>query len=429
MNHLKLLASFTIVLLLTIAADAPAKGKPLKVYVLVGQSNMEGQADLRVLDYLEEDPDTRGLHETMFDSEGNYATIPNTWISYLTGGPNGDDNGNREVTGPLQMGDGTQFRRDYSKPGTKIGPELGFGYAMQQFSREPVLIIKVAWGGQSLNIDFRSPSSGEYPKTEANANQFDTQEQRDRITARTGNRYRQMIEHVKHVLADISRVYPEYKSKSGYELSGFAWFQGWNDMVDRNTYPTREQPGGYDNYSKWLANFIRDVRKDLDAPAMPFAIGVMGIGGPIELHEERYQQIHDNFNTAMAAPALMDEFTGNVAAVQTNQFWDLELDAIDKKRGKVRQKEGQLKSKHPDHENADGSMSTEDIKAVIQAYQDRLITDEDLALEKRARSNAAYHYYGCATTYSKIGIALADAIADLETRRATAEADRPRNKR
>ena len=429
MNYLKRLSSITIILLLALATDTIAKEKPLKIYILVGQSNMEGQADLRVLDYLKDDPDTRGLHETIFDADGNHATIPNTWISYLTGGPDGDENGNREVSGTLQIGYGTQFRRDYSKPGTKIGPELGFGYAMQQFSREPVLIIKVAWGGQSLNIDFRSPSSGEYPKTESNANQFDTAEKRDRIAARTGNRYRQMIAHVKHVLSDISRVYPEYKSRSGYELSGFAWFQGWNDMVDRSTYPTRDQPGGYDNYSKWLANFIRDVRNDLDAPSMPFAIGVMGIGGPIELHEERYQQIHQNFNTAMAAPAHLDEFKGNVAAVETNQFWDLDLDAIDKKRGKVRQKEGQLKSKHPDHENADGSMSADDIKAFIQEYQKHLITKEDLALEAQARSNAAYHYYGCATTYSKIGIALADAIADLEARRARAEANKSRRKR
>ena len=90
MNYLKRLSSITIILLLAFAADTIAKEQPLKIYILVGQSNMEGQADLRVLDYLKDDPDTRGLHETIFDADGNHATIPNTWISYLTGGPDGD---------------------------------------------------------------------------------------------------------------------------------------------------------------------------------------------------------------------------------------------------------------------------------------------------------------------------------------------------
>ncbi len=39
-----------------------------------------------------------------------------------------------------------------------------------------------------------------------------------------------------------------------------------------------DQPGGYDEYGRLLAQFIRDVRKDLSAPKMPFVIGVMGIG-------------------------------------------------------------------------------------------------------------------------------------------------------
>ena len=39
----------------------------------------------------------------------------------------------------------------------------------------------------------------------------------------------------------------------GYELAGFAWFQGWNDMVDSGTYPNRDKPGGYDAYSTAMA--------------------------------------------------------------------------------------------------------------------------------------------------------------------------------
>ncbi len=116
-----------------------------------------------------------------------------------------------------------------------------------------------------------------------------------------------MTQHVQEVLKDIKRVYPDYDPQQGYELAGFVWFQGFNDMVARDTYPNRDKPGGYDNYSKWMANFIRDVRKDLNAPNMPFAIGVMGVGGALETMEERQRPTQDNFRQAMAAPATMPE--------------------------------------------------------------------------------------------------------------------------
>ena len=202
-----LLGSISLLCTSVFAANPDHSEGIIKVFLLAGQSNMEGQADLRVLDYLKGDPDTRGLHETIFDADGNHATIPNTWISYLTGGPDGDENGNREVSGTLQIGYGTQFRRDYSKHGTKIGPELGFGYAMQQFSREPVLIIKVAWGGKeeqrtirffgekgSLLVDLANHSEilhdfqGEFQAIKTDSNEFPLElEWIQTISMSTGN--------------------------------------------------------------------------------------------------------------------------------------------------------------------------------------------------------------------------------------------------
>jgi len=35
-----------------------------------------------------------------------------------------------------------------------IGPEYGFGWAVGDHFKQPVLIIKTAWGGKSLNVDF-----------------------------------------------------------------------------------------------------------------------------------------------------------------------------------------------------------------------------------------------------------------------------------
>jgi len=136
--------------------------------------------------------------------------------------------------------------------------------------------------------------------------------------------YRMMIEHVKKVLADPKRVYPEYDAKDGYELAGFVWLQGFNDLVDGTTYPGPDQPGKYDVYSDLLAKFIQDVRKDLSAPKMPFVIGVLGVDG---------EGKNVNFRKAMAAPANMPEFKGNVVAVETAPFWDHAIAAAQPKQG------------------------------------------------------------------------------------------------
>ena len=45
---------------------------------------------------------------------------------------------------------------------SKIGPEFTFGIYMEKELKEPILIIKTAWGGRSLNTEFRPPSAGPY---------------------------------------------------------------------------------------------------------------------------------------------------------------------------------------------------------------------------------------------------------------------------
>ena len=119
-----------------------------------------------------------------------------------------------------------------------------------------------------------------------------------------------------------------YDPKQGYEIAGFIWFQGYNDMVGpyppANPQKGRRSPKDYSEYSRLLACFIRDVRKDLQAPKMPFVIGVIGIGG-----EENVKQ--ESFRKAMAVPAEMPEFKGNVVAVPTAKYWDHELVEAGKK--------------------------------------------------------------------------------------------------
>lgn len=386
---------------------------PLKVYILAGQSNMEGHARIETFDYLGDDPATVPLLKSMRGPDGRPTVCEGVWISYLTG----DGDGDFELTGRLTAGFGSLWDQDRKRPGDKIGPEFTFGLTLDAALSEPVLVIKVAWGGKSLHTDFRPPSAGPYvlneyqrklyygPKVHGVPKDMDVwlaEKQRE-----TGDCYRRMVEQVRRVLADPGRVVPGYDPAQGYTLAGFVWLQGWNDMVDGHTYPAHGKPGRFDAYSELLAHFIRDVRKDLGAPRLPFVIGVMGVGGAkadAEILE---------FRRAMAAPAALPEFRGTVVAVETAPFWSEELGAIDRKRDDVRQMRYYLDSKHKDHPNADGRMTDEQKEAFMKRFDAERISPAEVALWKRGASNAGYHYLGCAKTFARMGEAFAEAVLPM----------------
>ncbi len=315
-------------------AATDAQAKPLKIFIMAGQSNMEGHAEIRTFDYIGLDPRTAPILKEMRNPDGTPKVCDKVWMSYLTGPYDGSANG--EGLGKLTAGFGARGDQP-TRNGGKIGPEFTFGIYMEKELKEPILIIKAAWGGRSLNTEFRPPSAGPYklpkeiqelwdkhpqgahgiPKAE------DRKKWQDDKDAATGVFYRMMIEHVQKVTKDIKRVCPEYEEQAGYELAGFVWLQGFNDLVDGTTYPGPDKPGKYDLYSDLLAKFIRDVRKDLSAPKMPFVIGVLGVGG------ERENEV---FRKAMAAPAALPEFQGNVIAVETAPFWDYDIEAAQPKQ-------------------------------------------------------------------------------------------------
>ena len=393
-----------ILLLLTIAANSEvaAQTKPLKVYILCGQSNMQGHAQTKTLAHLAMDPATASMLADIQDKDGTAKVFNNIWISSLGSAP--------EIRqGNLTTGFGAAGRGQ-----TKIGPELTFGIYMQKHVKEPILIIKTAWGGKSLHTDFRPPSAGPYSFTEQELKRMQDQgkDVKAVMTARkaaTGGYYRNTIQHVKAVLADIKKVYPSYDQDAGYELAGFVWFQGWNDMVARDVYPNRDQPGGYAKYGEVLATFIRDVRKDLQAAKMPFVIGVMGTGGPVAKYgpnKQRYVGTHSGFRKAMAAPASLPEFQGNVTTVLTENSWDLQLTELVSRREQLKALERKLKK--------DGSNSKDKIAEAVQQLSDELFTAEELKILEVGVSNAEYHYLGSAKILCGIGKAFADALADMK---------------
>ncbi len=377
--------------------------KPLKVFILAGQSNMQGHAHISTFDTMGLDPKTAPLLEAMRHTDGTPRVCEKVWISSIGSAA-------QEQVGKLTAGFGAQAR------GPKIGPEFTFGIYMQKRLDEPILIIKTAWGGKSLHTDFRPPGAGPYEFNETQLEGFQKQgkdiaEIRAEKAEATGRYYHLMIDHVNKVLADIKRVYPDYDPQQGYELAGFVWFQGWNDMVDRGTYPNRDEPGGYDKYSKLLAQFIRDVRKDLSAPKMPFVIGVMGVGGPVEKYppeEQRYKGIHQHFRNAMAAPAALPEFEGNVSVVLTEEYWDMEV-------VELRQRENQIKPQveQINDDMKEGTLTREQGKAALDRLYAETFTQREMEILKNSTSNFDFHYMGSAKIMAQIGKAFAEALAEM----------------
>jgi len=332
------------VCLLSALAVGADTSKKVKVFILAGQSNMEGKAKVELLEYQVDQPETRDFFKHL-KKDGKWVVRDDVWINFL----------NRR--GKLTIG--------FGSPG-RIGPELEFGNTVGDHFDEQVLIIKTAWGGRSIGQDFRPPSSG-LPSEEKlkqilqQTNERNKKRNRPEITlddvkGMYGKYYREMMKEINTTLRELKTRFPEYKGQ-GYEISGFVWFQGWNDMFN---------PDFLANYGKHMANFIRDVRRDLKAPNLPFVIGQMGQNGP-DGASDKMQRIKD----AQASMEAIPEFKGNVKVVKTDVFWD--------------RKAAELFKNWREH---------------IDEWE-------------KVGSDFGYHYLGSAITFSKIGRAFGQATLEL----------------
>ena len=233
-----------LVMVMAATTAVMAADKPLKVFILAGQSNMQGHASIATFDSMADDPKTAPLLKEMRGPDGKPKVCEKVWITSV--GCLGDAYTDlREKKGKLTAG--------FGAPENKIGPEFTFGFTMEKLLGEPILIIKTSWGGRSLHTDFRPPSAGPYVWSDYELVQHkrrgdDLEKAKAEKVKATGVYYREMIAHVRTVLKDIKRVVPEYDEKQGYELAGFVWFQGFNDYVSSWTYDQQMKPGGYDLY-------------------------------------------------------------------------------------------------------------------------------------------------------------------------------------
>ncbi|MEZ5942963.1 MAG: sialate O-acetylesterase [Planctomycetaceae bacterium] len=331
-----------------LAASVSAEEKVVKVFILAGQSNMEGKAPNELLEHQATDPKTAALFRHLRNGD-QWVERDDVFIKFL----------NRK--GPLTIG--------YGSP-NRTGAELEFGTVMGNHFEEPVLLIKTAWGGHSLFKLFRSPSAA-LPSEEFLQKELDQAQQRvqrnneknskndplptrDDILKDYGSSYRNMLAEVRDVQDNLDTLFPELAGHK-LEMTGFVWFQGWND-----------QYGAENEYASNMQHFINDVRKDLHAPQLPFVIAAMGQNG--SKPAEGAMLIVRNAQLSMND---VPEFQGNVKAFRTDVLVD---------------------------------------KAAEELYPNWRDNFEEW---KRTGGDFAYHYMGSAIWFNRIGKTMADEMLSL----------------
>jgi len=334
------------------AAEAADTAKTVKVFILAGQSNMEGKARNGLLDYQAEAPKTKDLFKHL-RKDGKWIVRDDVFIKFL------------ERNGPLTVG--------YGSPGS-TGSELEFGWMMGNHFDEPVLLIKAAWGGHSLFKLFRSPSAG-YPSNiqaelaaaqdavKANNEKNkknDPLPTMDDIKKGYGPSYRNMLAEVKETFDKFETMFPELKGRK-LEVAGFFWFQGFNDIFGDPKDPS-SPPG---EYASNMKHFIKDVRKDLGVPNLPFVIAAIGNNGS-KPAEGGMLAVRE----AQMSMADVPEFKGNVKAFRNDLLVDKAAEEMYPNWGK-----------NPDW--------------------------------GKTGSDRPYHYYGSAIWFTRIGHAAGEAMLEL----------------
>ncbi|HLW66326.1 MAG TPA: sialate O-acetylesterase [Gemmataceae bacterium] len=339
----------TCLMLFFLGTTVQAADDVVKVFILAGQSNMEGKAPNELFEFQAKDPQTKQLFAHL-RKDDKWIVRDDVFIKFL------------DRHGPLTIG--------YGSPG-RTGVELEFGFVMGDYFAEPVILVKAAWGGHSLVKNFRPPSAGlpaaallqkELDQMQASVKKINEKNKKndplptmDDLKDQYGKSYRNMLAEVDDVLDNYATLFPALTGKKKLEIAGFVWFQGWND-----------QYGGQDQYAANMKRFIHDVRRDLGVPKLPFVIAAMGQNGS--------KPATGAMLTVQKAQLSMNEvpdFQGNVKAIRTDVL-------VDK--------------------------AAEELFPTWRQNQEQW---------KHVGGDFAYHYLGSAIWFNRIGKAMGEAMLEL----------------
>lgn len=292
------------------AADpAPDLGKPVQVFILLGQSNMVGLGKVTGPDgSLEFAVKSKKLYPHLVDAAGNWSERPDVRNVRVMVGRNGG----------MQL-----FNNEFLKvTGKTMGPEYGIGHPLGDAIEAPVMLLKSCIGNRSLGWDLLPPGSERYlfegkvyaaykdrpdswPADAGKGTATPPPPWLDKagkpIEWYAGKQYDDDIANAKKVLSELGKYYP---GATKYEVAGFFFWQGEKDGGNA---------GHAAKYEENLVRFIKYLRKDFDAPNAKFVLATLG---------EATKGSTGNGGKILEAQLAVDgasgkypEFKGNVATV------------------------------------------------------------------------------------------------------------------
>ncbi len=296
---LALLASTSV--RLTAQEEAAAPTPPVKVFILMGQSNMVGFGRVGPAETKGSLADlctNSGRYPHLLDAEGGFLAREDVWCIKTTVG---------QRQGWLAPGFGAR--------GNLFGPELQFGHVLGDLLDEPVVIIKASQGNRSLGWDILPPGSERFTHNgRVYAGYKDTPdswvegEPKKEVNWYAGKQYDDFVRDIHEVLDDLGRFFPDYDGR-GHEVAGFGWWQGHKDQNEAHA----------SRYEQNLVRLIRELRREFQAPDAPFAIATIGFEG---------ERLQGHGLTVLEAQLAVSgergnhpEFVGNVKSVDTRPFW------------------------------------------------------------------------------------------------------------
>ncbi len=270
---------------------------PLKVYVMLGQSNMVGfgridpQEQVGTLSHLVRE---QQRYPELIAADGTWATRDDVWLVQVT----------------------VQQRQGWLQPvGRHFGPELGFGQVIGDHHNEPVLLIKASQGNRSLGWDILSPGSERfehdgrvYAGYGDDTPSWVKGEEKSPVNWYAGKQYDDFLRDTQEVLADIKKYYPSYDGRP-LEIAGFVWWQGHKD----------QNPAHASRYEQNLVHLIHTLRKDLNAPKAKFVMATIAFQG-WEL-KGAGAEVAEAQLAVSGERGKYKEFAKNVRTVEVRDLW------------------------------------------------------------------------------------------------------------
>ncbi|MHC5003748.1 MAG: sialate O-acetylesterase, partial [Planctomycetota bacterium] len=134
-----------------------------------------------------------------------------------------------------------------------------------------------------------------------------------------GKQYDDFVRDIHEVLDDLPKFFPSYGGQ-GYEIAGFAWWQGHKDQNAAHA----------SRYEQNLVRLIKCLRDEFEAPEAPFVLATIAFGG--EALGGHGLTVAEAQLAVSGETGRYPEFAGNVKAVDARRFWR-EQDASPSRQG------------------------------------------------------------------------------------------------